>query len=305
MAYTSKSTRKNLATARKQYNIALKKGNVGTYSNEIAGLASSLAGRQRFEYDPSRDAAYTQLQKQYQQNGQLAMADTVAQTAALTGGFGNSYGQVAGQQVYNDYMKQATDKIPELMDAAYTRYQDKGNEMMNQLSMYQSLAQDEYQRSQDAISNAYNNMAYLQGVADNEKNFNYQKESDNRNYALSLLAANNAAKKSSSKKKGKSGLGSLGSLGSVGSLGDSGKTVKTEKTATKDTSEKDMLNYKAIITGHLRESKMTGGKTAELYINSLYNNGKISKAQREVLRNYLLDNAKNVGALLGTDLGTY
>lgn len=84
------------------------------------------------EYDPNSDASYLAYKNQYIRGGQKAMQDTLAQAAALTGGYGSSYGQSAAQQTYNDYMAQLADKIPELAQAAQDMY-------MNKLNAYSGL----------------------------------------------------------------------------------------------------------------------------------------------------------------------
>ena len=74
------------------------------------------------------------------------MEDTQGKAAALTGGYGSSYGQTAGQQVYNSYMNDLNSKIPELEQLAYQRYQQEGQDLYNLASLYQGLDNTDYTR---------------------------------------------------------------------------------------------------------------------------------------------------------------
>lgn len=169
MGYVSKKINKSLNNARKKFD----EGNM--YDKQVNSLVSQINNRPAFSYDATLDPQYQLIQQQYQAAGQQAMQDTMAQAAALSGGYGNSYAQTAGQQAYDSYIKQAANNIPELYKAAYSMYQDEGNNMMNKLSMYQSLADSRYARKQDRLN-------YWQSVADNARNFNYQKSTDTRNF---------------------------------------------------------------------------------------------------------------------------
>jgi guanine deaminase len=56
------------------------------------------------------------------QQGQQAMRDTMGQAAALTGGYGNTYAQQAGEQAYAAYLSRLNDVLPELYGEAYNRF---------------------------------------------------------------------------------------------------------------------------------------------------------------------------------------
>lgn len=80
--------------------------------------------REEFSYDPNADAMYQQYKDQYTTAGKRAMEDTMGKAVALTGGYGNSYAQTAGQQVYQEYLQQLHGKLPELYALALDRYED-------------------------------------------------------------------------------------------------------------------------------------------------------------------------------------
>lgn len=100
------------------------------------GYASQIENRQPFKFDVNSDPMYEQLKDQYTQQGQLAMMDTVGNVSALTGGYGNSYAQTAGQQAFNQYMGQLNSAIPDLYKYAYAKWQNEGNDLDNKYKLY-------------------------------------------------------------------------------------------------------------------------------------------------------------------------
>ena len=76
-------------------------GNQAGYNNAL----NNLTNREAFKYDLSNDQLYQQAKDQYQQMGKTAMADTIGQASAMTGGYGNSYATTAGSQAYQNYLQ--------------------------------------------------------------------------------------------------------------------------------------------------------------------------------------------------------
>ena len=121
----------------------------------LTGLYEQITRRPAFSYDVGSDPLYQQYRDRYVQQGKDAMRDTMGQAAALTGGYGNSYAQGVGQQTYDRYMQGLTDKIPEMYSAAYSRYQDEGNRLMQQYSMAKDVESTAYSRQQSAYQRLY------------------------------------------------------------------------------------------------------------------------------------------------------
>lgn len=166
------------------------------YESQIQALISEINGRSPFSYNAENDAAYQIYKDQYTDAAKLAMADTMGEAAALTGGYGNSYASTAGNQAYQSYMSELAGKVPELYQAAYDRYNDEGNRLLDRLSMYQTLDESAYARHRDDVNDAYTKLnaandiyntlynqdygQYRDSVSDDQWNqsFNYQKEQD-------------------------------------------------------------------------------------------------------------------------------
>lgn len=134
------------------------------YTDQLQGLYDRIMNREKFTYDLNGDMLYRQYADQYTRQGQMAMQDTMGQAAALTGGYGNSYAQTAGQQVFQGYLQQLNNLVPELANAAYNRYAQEGNDLQNQYALAQNAEQLDYGRYQDAMSSWQNERAYAQSA---------------------------------------------------------------------------------------------------------------------------------------------
>lgn len=126
--------------------------------------------REAFSYDPSADALYQQYKDRYTAAGRLAMEDTMGKAASMTGGYGNSYAQTAGQQAYQGYLQQLNDRLPELYQLAYSKYADESDaaykkyaalsaersraytQYLDKLDRYDDQKSDLYSLYQDTLS---------------------------------------------------------------------------------------------------------------------------------------------------------
>ena len=122
------------------------------WQTQLNDAINKILNREKFSYDLNGDALYQQYKNQYMMQGQQAMMDTMGQAAALTGGYGNSYAQTAGQQAYNSHLQQLNDKIPELYQMALSKYQTEGQDMYDQYSLLAGQEEQDYGRYQDKIS---------------------------------------------------------------------------------------------------------------------------------------------------------
>lgn len=137
-----------------------------TYDGQLKDLYDQIVNRDKFSYDINSDMLYQQYAQQYADMGKMAMMDTMGQAAALTGGYGSSYGQAVGQQQYDAYLQRLNDVIPELYGQAYQQYRDEGNDMLQQYAMLGDLDQQEYARYEDEYNRWLNERNYAQGQAD-------------------------------------------------------------------------------------------------------------------------------------------
>lgn len=149
------------------------------YEAEIQGLLSDISNRKGFSYNMNEDKMYQQYRDQYIREGQRAMKDTAAQTAALTGGYGSTYGAIAAQQGYDNYLAALNDRVPQLEQMAYGRYTDELADKYNQLGAYQTEENRLYGQYMDALGqhNTDRNFAFGSMQAAMSQN-NYENEFD-------------------------------------------------------------------------------------------------------------------------------
>lgn len=132
------------------------------YDKQLEDAYLGIVNRKPFSWDAETDPFYNQYKQRYTELGQQAMKDTMGQAAALTGGYGNTYAQSAGQSAYNRYMDALADKSIQLEERAYQRYQDAGDELYRQYNLLGNLRDTEYGKYRDAVSDYNYNLALLQ-----------------------------------------------------------------------------------------------------------------------------------------------
>ena len=119
------------------------------FEEKLQELYDQIAGREAFSYDPEEDEAYRRYAKLYAAKGAAAMEDTLGKAASLTGGYGSSYAQSAGQQAYNGYLQELAALVPELRQAALAEYRQEGQALADQYSMLSQREKNDYARYQN------------------------------------------------------------------------------------------------------------------------------------------------------------
>ena len=153
-----------------------------TWQGQLDEIMGQILNRQPFQYDVNSDALYQQYKDQYMAQGQQAMIDTMGQAAALTGGYGNSYAQTAGQQTYQGYLQQLNDRIPDLYQLALSKYQMEGDALANQYAMLGAREDQDYGRWRDSVGDYYTELDRLYNQFNAERDYDYGQYIDNRNY---------------------------------------------------------------------------------------------------------------------------
>ena len=138
------------------------------YQGQIDQVMENIANRKPFQYDVNGDALYQQYKDRYTQMGRQAMQDTMGQAAALTGGYGNTYAQNAGQQAYVAYMQGLTDKIPELYQLALDKYDRDAQAEKDKYNLYKDADATDYSRWGDRLNQWNTDRSYLSDRADTE-----------------------------------------------------------------------------------------------------------------------------------------
>lgn len=162
----------------------------GTYGDVYKNAANAYNNRKAFSYDLNGDALYQQYKDKYINQGRLAMADTIGQASAMTGGYGSSYATTAGSQAYQSHLQNLNDIVPQLYEMAYNRYTQEGQDLLNKFNMASQMYATEYGEHMDK-TNLYNTtLDRLYNRADTERGFEFGKWDADRNYYTT--AYNNA-----------------------------------------------------------------------------------------------------------------
>lgn len=148
------------------------------WQTQLNDTLQKIQNREKFNYNINADALYQSYKDKFVRQGQQAMQDTMGQAAALTGGYGSSYGQNAGQQAYNAYLQNLGDVVPELYDIARSRYDQEGADLLNMYGILGDNEARDYGRWQDTMSAWQGERDYLAGLYDSERAFDYGKYRD-------------------------------------------------------------------------------------------------------------------------------
>ena len=158
-------------------------GYTSSWQTQLNDILQQIQNREKFSYDMNADVLYQQYKDQYMLQGQKAMMDTMGQAQAMTGGYGNSYAQSAGQQAYQGQLQQLNDKIPELYQLALNKYQMEEDQMYDQASLMAQMENQDYGRYRDQVSDYNTELDRLQNRYDTERDYDYSKWADNRDFS--------------------------------------------------------------------------------------------------------------------------
>ena len=122
-------------------------GDLPTYNSEYMDQLNALARQlASMNYDDwTKGSQYQALADRYSASGRMSMQDVLGQVASRTGGLASSYATTAAQQQYNQYMAQ-------LEEVARQLYSQERGDLMDIASLYRNLANDEYDRYRDSLS---------------------------------------------------------------------------------------------------------------------------------------------------------
>ena len=170
------------ANALLQQHLAQKPGEYqSTWQDQLNEKISQILNRDKFSYDPNQDAMYQYYADQYTTQGKLASMDVMGQAAAMTGGYGNSYAQAAGQQAYQSYLQKLNEVVPELYGMAQDQYNQEGQALYDQASLMAQMEDQDYGRYRDQLNDYYTELSRLTEDARYMSETEYQRALDDFN----------------------------------------------------------------------------------------------------------------------------
>lgn len=154
----------------------------GTYGDAVKDAYNAFTNREKFTYDLNGDALYQQYKDKYINQGRLAMADTIGQASAMTGGYGSSYATTAGNQAYQSQLQNLNDIVPQLYQMAYNRYNQEGEDLKANYSMLSDMYHTEYGEHRDKVGDYNTALDRITSEYNNERSFDYGKWDADRSY---------------------------------------------------------------------------------------------------------------------------
>lgn len=137
------------------------------YSSDIQNIINSIKNREQFKTDDVfQSDLYTTMREQAIKNGQKSMRDTMGSAQAATGGYGSSYAQAAGQQAYDNALANFNNTTLDIYDRVYNQYLQEGQELYNQLNMYNNQDAIDYNRYRDTVADYQADRNYYAGRYD-------------------------------------------------------------------------------------------------------------------------------------------
>lgn len=171
------------ADALLQQLMANKPGNYqSTWEGQLQDTIAQILNREKFSYDLNEDALYQQYADQYKTQGKLAMMDAMGQAAAMTGGYGSSFAQTAGQQAYQSYLQQLNDVVPELYGMARDQYDQETQNLYNQAGLMAQMEDQDYSRYMDQLTNYYTELGMAKDDARYQAEQDYGKWADDLSF---------------------------------------------------------------------------------------------------------------------------
>lgn len=165
-----------------------------TYSNQqqLQDMYNKVMQKPDFKYDLANDPLYRQAADQFTRQGRQASLDAQGQAAGLTGGYGNSYGAMVGNQAYQQNLNQLNAIVPDLEARAFQEHQAG---LDNDIARYQLGLNDknmDYGMYRDTVGDWENQRAYDATRYDTERGFDYGTYEDAMNAMMSQQQIENA-----------------------------------------------------------------------------------------------------------------
>lgn len=220
----------------------------GTYTSQYGDqISNALNTVTNWKYDPMSDANYQALAKVYGARGNIAAKDTLADAAALNGGYGTSYAVSAAQQARNQYNQELASLIPDLEanayskatttlnalrdadDTAYGRFRDTESDRQWKYGQDYQAYRDKEADNQWAYSQAYNRyqdaLSQYQWALDYNNNIYAQKQAQKKS-----SGGGGGGRRSSGGGGGYSSVGSGGGVASAPTIDSAKQYIITKNT---------------------------------------------------------------------------
>lgn len=171
--YTKSGRTESLLKALQEHLAAMPENYDSQWAQQLDDTLMHILQQPEFSYNPNEDPLYNQFRESYVNQGRMAMMDTLGQAATLTGGYGNSYAQLAGQQAYQGYLQGLNDVMPELYQLALETYDRRSQNLLNRYGALADREAMDYGRYQDNYGLWADERDFLADQYDTQQGFDY------------------------------------------------------------------------------------------------------------------------------------
>lgn len=154
---------------------------VNRWAETQNNLLEEILNEKAFSYtgsDLMNDDMYKMYSEMYEKNARKAMNNAMGEAASLTGGYGSTYSQAAGQQAYDDTMSNMNEIALTLADKAYEKYLNDRSNRYDKLSAVNTQEQSDYGKYRDEVGDWQLDRDYYAGRYDSIYGQDYQKYQD-------------------------------------------------------------------------------------------------------------------------------
>lgn len=148
-AFDTYTKQRGIQSNKEKYNVS-NFGYDNPYSAKIDELLKSVLNPSNFNYNAESDPSFQAYKQQYAKAGDNALANTMSEASAMTGGRLNTWAVSAGNQAKANFDQRLMDVIPQLEQMAYQRYQ---TDLANKRGNLNTLLDIDNRDFQRAISN--------------------------------------------------------------------------------------------------------------------------------------------------------
>ncbi len=156
------------------------------YSGALDSILQEIQNPKPFKYSFNDDELFKYYADLETQNAKKANINAQGQAAALTGGYGNSYGAAAGAQAYQEALLPLYERGMQLAQFARDNYDKDQQRPYDQLAALQGMNESEYGRYRDTMSDWRQDEQNARDVYENERNFGYNEYVDALNNAMNI-----------------------------------------------------------------------------------------------------------------------
>lgn len=154
-------------------------------SQQASSLLDAYLNRGSYNSNVYNTDLYKRFEANALKNGKIAANNAAAEAAALSGGYGNSYGVSAAAAANQRYVDSINDYALQLDQMNYNRWKDEGDLAYNKYA----AANSAYQQM---LEDYYTNRDYLANRAQQEYANDYGRFGDSQNYWSKIASAENS-----------------------------------------------------------------------------------------------------------------